>query len=530
MARKKQVVKTEHQINGREVLEAVDAIAFSQNIDQSELLYILEKNIHDVLLRRNHELRNADVEVSFDINGNLHINRIYKIVPEYSDTYKENCQEITQDDIPELLAKYVVDGDEEKTKLKQQEYVQVKSKAVYEKIDFKFERKLFDDLRGVTKGQILATSKENRFNDIRYELGFFKARITNIRKQNIYLSYKDVEFILPFTEFDKNDSPRNYQIGDFMSVSFLKEEKNNTSLRLFVTKKAEHIVPIVFRMHKIMGRESQFELKTVSPLFKKKGYKLFITSENLSADFIKQYILKHKNIEKVKQALEMPTLDNFIFFVANSVPEFIVQFYQNKVTIQNISIDEDMNQYDLIVATDEDKVKALKELHNLRIYTKKMFDQTINLNVLTSSEYDVKQKEENKEFVNNLMKNLRTHNLVAELLFEHQFDTVEDVYLADYDEFEPIKFQLEEYGLTIDELKAKASKYVTTHLDKYKDNEKSDLNALSLSENEIQTLSKNHNINTIQELADLDMYEVMDILLVDENRAKKIVLEARGLE
>ena len=114
MARKKQVVKTEHQINGREVLEAVDAIAFSQNIDQSELLYILEKNIHDVLLRRNHELRNADVEVSFDINGNLHINRIYKIVPEYSDTYKENCQEITQDDIPELLAKYVVDGDEEK--------------------------------------------------------------------------------------------------------------------------------------------------------------------------------------------------------------------------------------------------------------------------------------------------------------------------------------------------------------------------------------------------------------------------------
>ena len=159
-----------------------------------------------------------------------------------------------------------------------------------------------------------------------------------------------------------------------------------------------------------------------------------------------------------------------------------------------------------------------------------MFDQTIDLNVLTSSEYEVKQKEENKEFVNNLMKNLHTHNLVAELLFEHQFDTVEDVYLADYDEFEPIKFQLEEYGLTIDELKAKASKYVTTHLDKYKDNEKSDLNALSLSENEIQTLSKNHNINTIQELADLDMYEVMDILLVDENRAKKIVLEARGLE
>ena len=89
---------------------------------------------------------------------------------------------------------------------------------------------------------------------------------------------------------------------------------------------------------------------------------------------------------------------------------------------------------------------------------------------------------------------------------------------------------MEEYGLTIDELKLKASKYVTTHLDKYKDNEKSDLNALSLSENEIQTLSKNHNINTIQELADLDMYEVMDILLVDENRAKKIVLEARGLE
>ena len=30
---------------------------------------------------------------------------------------------------------------------------------------------------GVTKGQILATSKEKPFHDIRYELGFFKARI-----------------------------------------------------------------------------------------------------------------------------------------------------------------------------------------------------------------------------------------------------------------------------------------------------------------------------------------------------------------
>lgn len=530
MARKKQVVKTQHQINGREVLEAINAIAFSQNIEQSELLSILEKNIHDVLVRRNYDLRHANVEVSFDMNGNLHINRVYKIVPEYSDTYKENCQEITQDDILELLEKYVVDGDEEKTKLKQQEYVKVTNETVYEKIDFKFERKLFDDLRSVTKGKILATSKENRFNDIRYELSFFKARITNIRKQNIYLSYKDVEFILPFTEFDKHDSPRNYHIGDFISVSFLKEEKTNTSLRLFVTKKAECIVPTVFKQYKIIGKESQFELKTVSPLFNKKGYKLFITSKNLSADFIKQYILKHKNIAKVKQALEMSPAHNFLFLVSNSVTEFIIQFYQNKVVIQNISIDEDSNQYDLIVSTDTDKVTALKELKNLRIYTKKMFDQTINLNVLTSSEYHVQQEKENKELINNLMKNLHTHNLVAELLFEYQFDTVEDVYLADHVEFEPIKFQLEEYGLTIDELKEKASKYVNTHLDKYKDNENSNLNGLSLSENEIQILSKNYNINTIQELADLDMYEVMDILLVDKNRAKKIVLEARGLE
>ena len=226
----------------------------------------------------------------------------------------------------------------------------------------------------------------------------------------------------------------------------------------------------------------------------------------------------------------MSPAHNFLFLVSNSVTEFIIQFYQNKVVIQNISIDEDSNQYDLIVSTDTDKVTALKELKNLRIYTKKMFDQTINLNVLTSSEYHVKQEKENKELINNLMKNLHTHNLVAELLFEYQFDTVEDVYLADHAEFEPIKFQLEEYGLTIDELKEKASKYVNTHLDKYKDNENSNLNGLSLSENEMQILSKNYNINTIQELADLDMYEVMDILLVDKNRAKKIVLEARGLE
>ena len=112
MARKKNITK-EHQINGRELIEAIDAISYSQDVKREDLIAILKENIKDVLLRKNKEFKFAQLNINLSNDGVLDIKRVYHIVPQYSDTYEQNCKEIIQDDIQELLNQYVVEDNNE---------------------------------------------------------------------------------------------------------------------------------------------------------------------------------------------------------------------------------------------------------------------------------------------------------------------------------------------------------------------------------------------------------------------------------
>ena len=362
MARKKNITQ-EHQINGRELIEAIDAIAYSQEIEREDLITILTENIKDVLLRKNKEFKFAQLDINLSNDGVLDIRRVYHIVPKYSDTYEENCKEIIQDDIQELLNKYVVENNDEATKEKQNQYVQVdaKNNLIYEKIDFKFERKLFEDLRGITKGKISMTSKQNKFEKIKHQLDFFQARVFNIRKGNIYVNYEDVEFILPFSQLE--NSQQQPEIGDYIYVTYYQTEELSNSVRYYVSNKFSIMIPILFKKYVKAFKNSELEIKFVSKMHKNNGYKLFIKS-SLSKEFINNFLFKNDDIRYVRKLLKMKPEDKFVYITANSVEEFLVD-YLYKTNIKKIIHNVDLNCYQIVVDTYETKSYLKREMKAL---------------------------------------------------------------------------------------------------------------------------------------------------------------------
>lgn len=530
MARKKNITQ-EHQINGRELIEAIDAIAYSQEIEREDLITILTDNIKDVLLRKNKEFKFAQLDINLSNDGVLDIKRVYHIVPKYSDTYEENCKEIIQDDIQELLNKYVVENNDEATKEKQNQYVQVdtKNNLVYEKIDFKFERKLFEDLRGITKGKISMTSKQNKFEKIKHQLDFFQARVFNIRKGNIYVNYEDVEFILPFSQLE--NSQQKPEIGDYIYVTYYQTEELSNSVRYYVSNKFSIMIPILFKKYVKAFKNSELEVKFVSRMHKNNGYKLFIKS-SLSKEFINNFLFKNDDIRYVRKLLKMKPEDKFVYITANSVEEFLVD-YLYKTNIKKIIHNVDLNCYQIVVDTYETKSYLKREMKTLSFYLNILFsddpNNRIKIKVLTEKE-ETKQDESLKNrHVKTLMKTIGITDVVAGILYDDGFETVDVVAFVDVSEFDNIKDELSKYDLTPEQIQQKARKHMLDNVHLYEKAIDSNLYELDLSMEEIEILIE-RNIKSKDDVADLDMFELQDMLSMPDDRAKQIILSARNIK
>lgn len=531
MARKKTITQEEHQINGRELIEAIDAIAYSQEIEREDLITILTENIKDVLLRKNKDFKFAQLDINLSNDGVLDIKRVYHIVHKYSDKYEDNCKEIIQDDIQELLNKYVVEDNNAATKEKQNQYIQVdyKNKILYEKIDFKFERKLFEDLRGITKGRISMVSKQNKFEKIKHQLDFFQARVFNIRKGNIYVYYENVEFILPFSQLENNQ--QKPEIGDYIYVTYYQTEDLSNSVRYYVSNKLSIMIPILFKKYVKAFKNNELEIKFVSKMHKNNGYKLFIKS-SLSKEFIKNFLIKNDDIRYVRKLLKMKSEDKFVFITANSVEEFLVD-YLYKTNIKKIIHNVDLNCYQIVVDNYETKAYLKREMKTLSFYLNVLFSDNPNnrlkIKVLTEKEETKQDVALKNRHVKTLMKTISITDRVAGILYDDGFETVDVVAFVDIAEFDNIKNELAKYDLTPEQIQQKAKKHMLNNIHLYEKSINTNLYELDLSMEEIEILIE-HNIKSKDDVADLDMFELQDILSIEDDRAKQIILSARNIK
>lgn len=527
MARKAKNIQKEHQIIGRELIEAIESIAFSRDIPVDDVINALTSNIRDVIVRQNpKEFKYANIVVSLNKqNGHLDIHREYKIVAEYGDTYEENCKEITEEDILVLMKE-----------VKDESYITIikEQGIVCEKLDFKFERKVFQDLKGVTKGEISLIEKQSKFEKLKEEnLSVFTAIITNIKKGKMYLNYRDLEFILPFSEFDKHDNIKSYEIGKKITVAFSHEEPLHNSVKYYVTKKSNKLIPQLFTKYNYAAKMGDFIIGDVIPMYQSKGYKLVITDYRVSKQNVINVILKNKSVDYIRAEIGLEQGgNNLILLFGKDVSEFIINYF-HKINISKMVFDEVKNMWIVVVQNKEDKLNIIRDIKTVYYWVNKIYNQNstnkIRLQVVTEKELDEDEKIQEERVVKFLVQSLNISDDEAKILYQEYFDTIEIIAYSNEEEFVDVVNLFSEINskLSISELQRKAKQFLINNPNYVNEQINPDIYDLNLSSEEMKILLDNHQIKSKSDIADLDAFELQEILNCELEYAQNIILTAR---
>lgn len=413
-SRKKAKQEIEHQINPKELMEAIESIAHSKDMPVSELVDLLKQNIEEVVKRK---ITGKESNVTVDLDkGNLSIYHVLELVDEYSDNFHFEIDKIDFEDFKSKNENYLIqDG------------------KLLIPVEFKFDRKIFEDLRNVTKSTISFNAKLNAFEKEEFYLTKpFVGTITNIRKGQMFVSYKDIEFILPFSEFESKEQRALYEIGSKITVVFDYKEINNKSIKLFVSKKVKKILISLF------GKiDHSHSFKILDVIKAGNYYKILIQNEGfINFKVLANLIHREPLVRNLRKELGLQEYQ-FKYILSNSADEFLIKY--SNVKVEKIIIDGE--NYDLVVSTQEDKSKILRNIKTI-VYVLKQHFKMGNITVSTAEEYAEKEQKHKESVITVLMSSLPINENDANLLYNDMFETLDVIAFSNPEEFDNIKEHL----------------------------------------------------------------------------------------
>lgn len=184
------------------------------------------------------------------------------------------------------------------------------------------------------------------------------------------------------------------------------------------------------------------------------------------------------------------------------------------LSVVKVIIDEGVNKIYFSVS-DLDYIKYEKSIKNYSDIASQLLGKKVIIKNETNFEEELKEK--NDKCIEHLINEINVDEYLAKVLIEEGFDTVESILYSKEEDLLSI------YGFDIDlveEIKQMAFRSIS----KYKLNELMKIKSINIGI--IEDLNKN-GISTIEELAELSVYEFIDIIDIDDSLARKIIIEAR---
>ncbi|AYQ57762.1 Transcription termination protein NusA [Bathymodiolus thermophilus thioautotrophic gill symbiont] len=191
--------------------------------------------------------------------------------------------------------------------------------------------------------------------------------------------------------------------------------------------------------------------------------------------------------------------------------------------VSSIVIDEDKNSMDIAVEEDQLALAIGRGGQNIKLASRLT---GWKLNVMSTSESNDKQVEENQKISDKLAEQLGVDSEVAGVLIDEGFVNIDDIADADTGSLENI----EEFDASmVEELQERASDAQLVQA--LGDSESSDLlmSVKGVSEDLVQALIEAE-ITTVEDLAELSVDELLDIQTMDKEAASAMIMTARENE
>ncbi len=484
----------------REVLLLVDALAREKNVEKGIVFVALELALASATKKRFHE--DADVRVAIDSQtGDYQSLRRWQVVAD--DAVEDPARQIA---LSEALQR------DHETKL--EEFIE----EVLEPLEFgrigaqAAKQVIFQKIRDAEREQILNDFLERKEYMV-------TGTIKRMERGNAIIESGKVEAALPR---DQMIPKENLRVGDRVRAYLYKIDRTARGPQLVLSRIAPEFLIKLFELEVPEIEEGLLEIK-VAARDPGSRAKIAVKSNDQRVDPIGTCVgMRGSRVQAVTGELAGERVD--IILWSDDPATFVINALA-PAEISSILVDEEKHNMDIVVDEDNLAQAIGRGGQNVRLASELTGWE---LNIMTMEESQAKNEEEFSVIRQLFMEKLDVDEEVADILVQEGFTTLEEVAYVPLSEMLEIESFDEQ---TVNELRTRARNALLTEAivsEEKVENIAEDLLSLEGMDNQTARKLAAKGVNTQEDLADLAVDDLVEMVEMDAERAKQLIMAARA--
>ena len=482
----------------REILLLVDALAHEKNVAREVIFTALELALASATKKKHDS--GVDIRIEIDQEtGEYQTFRCWTILPE--EEIENSDAEIT---IEDERSKGKANNDLIKELIPSEEFGRIGAQAAKQVI--------LQKVREAEREQIL---KDFLAQDEKLISG----QIRRMERGNGIIEIGRLDAILPR---DQMIPKENLRISDRIRAILIKIDETPRGPQLILSRTAPEFIIRLFELEVPEIEEGLLEIMAASrdPGLRSK---IAVKANDQRLDPVGTCVgMRGSRVQAVTSELAGERVDIILWSIEPA--QFVINAMA-PAEVSSIVVDEDKHSMDLVVAEDQLAQAIGRNGQNIRLASELTGWE---LNILTEEQSDQKTKEEYTSASQLFIEKLDVDEDVADILVKEGFSSLEEIAYVPIEEMVEIEAFDED---TVNELRSRASAVILTAAIAKEEKipePADDLLGMDGMDSDTAKLLASKEIITMEDLAELAADELIELVKMDEERAKVLIMTARA--
>jgi len=482
----------------REILLLVDALAHEKNVDRDVIFIALELALASATKKK------------YDVGVDIRV----EIDKENGEYQSFQCWTIVSEELIENLdAEISITDERAKGKLE--------NEVIKEAIDsVEFGRIGAQAAKQVILQKVREAEREQILNDfLARDEKLVSGQIRRMERGNAIIEIGRLDAVLPREQMIPKE---NLRVGDRIRAILLKIDDNVRGPQLILSRTDPEFLKRLFELEVPEIEEGLLEIMSASrdPGLRSK---IAVKANDQRLDPVGTCVgMRGSRVQAVTGELAGERVDIVLWSIEPA--QFVINAMA-PAEVTSIVVDEDKHSMDLAVSEEQLAQAIGRGGQNIRLASELTGWE---LNILTEEESEKKTKDEYASVSQLFIEKLDVDEDVADILVKEGFSTIEEVAYVPIEEMVQIAAFDEE---TVTELRSRATAAILT--DAIAKEEKvaepaEDLLSMDGMDVDMAKLLASKGIVSMEDLAELAADELLDLVKVDEEKAKHLIMTARA--
>jgi len=344
-------------------------------------------------------------------------------------------------------------------------------------------------------------------------------QIRRMERGNAIIEIGKLEAILPR---DQMIPKENLRVGDRIRAALLKIETSMRGPQLILSRTSPEFLIKLFEIEVPEIEEGLLDIMSASRDPGSRS-KIAVKANDQRLDPVGTCVgMRGSRVQAVTTELSGERVDIVLWSIEPA------QFVINSMApaeVSSIVVDEEKRSMDIVVDEDQLALAIGRNGQNIRLASQ-LTGWT--LNIMTEEESEKKHEEEYSAVSKLFIEKLDVDEEVADILVKEGFTSLEEIAYVPTEELNQMDIFDED---TIDELRSRAKAAILTEAianEEKVPEAQEDLLTMEGMDQNTASLLASKGIISMEDLAELAVDELLDIVKIDEERAKELIMTARA--